>query len=168
MAITDSGVPTTDPHSMLKTLITDHLVSPDGVWTPVVNTGWLEFKRQKTYQISIMASYGESEDSHFSGATTMPKTVSQFFVVTLYAPTRAKHWDLFQKFTDLMNTRALTCPDLTGQGVDGSDYHFVKMFRSDSVKAIELESPKKGMGGDAEGDCIGYQSHHNILIRWNE
>ena len=127
---------------MLKTLITDHLVSPDGVWTPVVNTGWLEFKRQKTYQISIMPSYGESEDSHFAGATTMPKTVSQFFVVT--------------------------SPDLTGQGVDGSDYHFVKMFRSDSVKAIELESPKKGMGGDAEGDCIGYQSHHNILIRWNE
>ena len=54
MAIADTVVPTTDPHTMLSTLITDHMDSPDGSWTVVVNTGWLNFKQQKTFQLSLI------------------------------------------------------------------------------------------------------------------
>ena len=169
MAITDTGVPSTDPHTFLKTLIEDHMVSPDGTWSPLVNTGWLEFKRQKTFQIAIMPSYGMSDPIHLTEGSTLNKRATQFMLVTLYADTRAKHWQLYQKFVDLMNTRSLTTPDLTGStGADGSDYHFVRMMRSENTKAVEIESPKKGMGGDKEGDCIGYQSQHTLAIRWNE
>ena len=54
MSISSTGIPATDPHTMLSSLITTNMTSPDGVWTPIVNSGWLEFKRQKTYQISII------------------------------------------------------------------------------------------------------------------
>ena len=169
MAIADTGVPTTDPHTMLSTLITDHMDSPDGSWTVVVNTGWLNFKQQKTFQISIMPGYGMAEDTHLAGdSDTMPRRGTQFMIVTLYADTRAKHWKLYRVFTALMNKGSLTRPDLTGEGVDGTPYHFIKIIRSEETKAVDMMSPKKGMGGDAEGDCIGYQSQHTVMVRWNE
>jgi len=169
MAITDTGVPSTDPHTLIKNLIESNMVSPDGIWTPLVNTGWLEFKRQKTFQISIMPSYGMSFPVHLTEGATLNTDATQFMLVTLYADTRAKHWQLYRKFIDLMHTRSLTTPDLTGStGVNGTDYHFIKIMRSEETKAVEIESPKKGMGGDKEGDCIGYQSQHTLAIRWQE
>ena len=87
MAITDTGVPSTDPHTLIKNLIESNMVSPDGTWTPLVNTGWLEFKRQKTFQISIMPSYGMSFPVHLTEGATLNTDATQFMLVTLYADT---------------------------------------------------------------------------------
>ncbi len=83
MAITDSGVPATNPHAMLSTLLTANMATLDG-WTPVVNAKWLEFKKQKTYQIAITGVYQETEQANLTGGTStaMPTIASAIYQIT--------------------------------------------------------------------------------------
>ena len=86
MAITDRGLPEIDPHTMLKNLIETNMDSPDGVWNPVVNQEWLEFKLQKTYQICITPVYQETEMVELNGLssqTQIKKTSILYMKITL-------------------------------------------------------------------------------------
>ena len=62
MAITDAGVPGTDAWQTLKDVIVANMESPDGVWTPSVNDGWLEMKKQKIqYEPTRIKFYGNTQ-----------------------------------------------------------------------------------------------------------
>ncbi len=164
MAITDTGVPTTDPHTMLSNLLTNNMTSPGDGWTPVVNAKWLDFKKQKTYQIAITGIYQETEPAHLSGGnlSTMPTTASAVYQITLFHPNRAKHWALFRKVMDVLNNETLTSP---AAGIN--DYHWVRVVNASETRAIELKEDTAGIDQPAN-DTTGYQSFIEVKIRWNE
>ena len=87
-----------DPHTLLTGLIEDNTPSVGG-WTVVVNDGWLEAKKQKTYQIAITQEYGEIRTANLGGSQSdsdaVPRVVSQFFLITLFHPTRVGVWTLW-------------------------------------------------------------------------
>ena len=89
MAITDPGVPVADPHATISTLLTTNMVSPDGTWTPVVNNGWLEYKKQKTFQIVIYPVYEDTTEIHLTGgnSTTEPRISTAYYSILLYGCT---------------------------------------------------------------------------------
>ena len=169
MAITDPGVPALDPWEVLKTFIESNMASPDGVWTPVVNEGWLKHKLQKQFQICIKPLIQQNEEMQLNGSTTdTPIMGTVFMVVTLYAPTRAKRWELYRAFKAPFNNGTLTAPVSAGQytGVGGSDYHFLRIERSEETKALRWADDECGPG--ETGDCTGYRSDITIQLRWNE
>ena len=173
MAITDPGVPATDPHTAVSNLITSDMASPDGVWTPVVNNEWLEHKKQKQYQIVIQPSYGYLEQAQMigSGEADQPKIAGQYLEVTLYAPNRANLWKLYRVFSDLMNDGSKTIPTVTTSsttGMNSTDYHWVRIVRSDEAKATNLEDPDCGPGKQNSAECLGFRAELTIELRWNE
>lgn len=161
MAITDTGVPDTDPHTMLSTLLTTNMASPGDDWTPAVNAKWLEFKKQKTFQIAITAVSEETEPANLTGGTSTAKpTISTaIYQITLFHPNRTKHWDLFQKVMLVLNNETLTSPSA---GI--SDYHWVRVMNTGSITMGEdtagIDRP--------ENPITGYQSFINVQVRWNE
>jgi len=171
MSISDTGIPAIDPHTMLSSLITTNMTSPDGVWTPIVNSGWLEFKRQKTYQISIVPLYTDSDAFNLTGgaSSTQPRISTGYYTIVLYAPTRAKLWSLFQKLMLVLNDETLTSPQSGSgmSGVDGSDYHFVRVVRSEDAKTIEFKDSLCGIDID-KTDVTGYRAEITVSCRWNE
>ena len=83
LSLSGGQPPNTDPHTLLKGLIEDNTPAI-GDYTVAVNTGWLEPKLQKTYQIAITQEYGEVETAHLDdGTDAIPRIVSQFFLITL-------------------------------------------------------------------------------------
>lgn len=162
MAITDRGVPTTDPHSVLKTLIEANMVSPDGIWNPVVNPEWLISKKQKTFQIAIQPIYGESDMATFGLGVDVAMTSQQFMSITLFAPDRTGVWAMFVKLKDLLNNGTLTSP---AAGI--SDYHYIIIRRTDSTKPVMLFDPNCGPAGGND-NCIGYRIDVSVEIRWEE
>lgn len=171
MSISDTGIPAIDPHTMLSSLITTNMTSPDGVWTPIVNSGWLEFKRQKTYQISIVPLYTDSDAFNLTGgaSSTQPRISTGYYTIVLYAPTRAKLWSLFQKLMLVLNNETLTSPQSGSgmSGVGGSDYHFVRVVRSEDAKTIEFKDSLCGIDID-KTDVTGYRAEITVSCRWNE
>lgn len=161
MTITDSGVPATDPHTALKTVIEANMLFPDAT-SATVNGGWLESKRQKTYQIAIQHVYGESDIANFGTASSIPVTSRAFLSVTLFAPTRAGCWTMFGSFKELLNTRSISQP---AAGL--SDYHYLVIRRSDTTKPFTILEPNCGPGQSDE-NCIGYRCDVTVEIRWEE
>jgi hypothetical protein len=164
MAITDTGLPAIDPHTMLSTLLTANMASPGDNWTPVVNAKWLEFKKQKTYQIAITGLYQETETANLTGgtATAMPTISTAVYQITLYHPNRAKHWNLFRKIMLVLNNETLTSP---AAGI--SDYHWVRILGTTDGRGIDLNEDMAGIDRPANA-TTGYQSEIEVKIRWNE
>jgi hypothetical protein len=155
--------PLVSPFDLLKGLIEDNTEVVNG-WTPIVNDGWLEAKKQKTYQMAIVQEYGEVITAHLDdGTDAIPKVVSQFHILTLFHPTRVGVWTLYRALTKVLNDRSLTT-----NGVNGNtDYHWCRLARSDETKAIN--SVDKVHGADRkDGDCLGYRMDITIELRWNE
>ena len=169
MTILNPGVPTLDPWDVLKTFIETNTASPDGVWTVVVNEGWLKHKLQKQFQICIQPLIQQNMEMQLNGATTNnPMMGTIFMAVTLYAPTRAKRWDLYRAFKARFDNGLLTAPQAGGTyaGVGGSDYHFIRIDRSEETKALRWADDECGPG--ETGDCTGYRTDITIQMRWNE
>jgi hypothetical protein len=160
MTITDSGVPSTDPVTALSSVIEANMTFPNGS-SATVNTGWLESKKQKTYQIAIQHLYGESDQANMSN-TTIAMTSRVFLSVTLFAPTRADCWTMFGSFKDMLNTRATSQP-----AAGFSDYHYMVIRRSDLSKPFQILEPNCGPGQSDE-NCIGYRSDVTVELRWEE
>ena len=165
MAITDAGVPATSPHTMLSNLLTNNMASPDGVWTPSVNTGWLEFKKQNTYQIVITPVMADTQPANLTGGTTTaePKISDAWFDVTLFAPTRQKCWDLYRKTMLVLNNETLTSPSA---GIN--DYHWVRVVGGTQAgPALEFEDKSVGIDKD-DSDIVHYRARVLVQVRWNE
>lgn len=157
--------PLVDPHTLLKGLIEDNMASPDGVWTPTVNDGWLKVKKQKTFQISIVGGYADITTANLipvGGA--IPTIMEQFFYVTLYAPTRSAIWSLYRAFATVMNTASLTTFGVNGN----TDYRFAKITRSDDAKAVKSLDKECGFDDPPKGDQMGYRMDISVLVRWDE
>ena len=173
MAIADTGVPATDPHTVIAELITDNMDSPDGSWTPSVNTTWLEYKKQKTYQICVTPLYSDSEKFTLTGGNdaTEPRIASAFYLITLYASSRTNLWSLYKKLMLVLNNETLTVPQGGGTytGVESSDYHFVRVMRSEQTKTITLKDPATGPQTPKDkAVCNGFMAQVTVQIRWNE
>ena len=172
MAITDPGIPATDPHTMLTSLLTANMASPDGTWVPSVNAEWLEFKKQKTYQIAIQPLYSTSTEFNLTGgnSTAEPRITTAFYAITLFAPTRSKAWTLYQKAMLVLNNQTLTSPQDGGtySGVADTDYHFVRVIRSEEAKAVRISDPECGPGKKNDSECLGYRVEITVSCRWNE
>jgi len=155
--------PYIDPHTLLTGLIEDNTPVTNG-WTVVVNTEWLEAKKQKTYQIAITQEYGEVITAHLDdGTDSIPKVVSQFFMLTLFHPTRTGVWTLYRNITKVLNDRSLTT-----NGVNGNtDYRWCRLARSDETKAINSVDRSHGFDRN-QGDCMGFRMDLTIELRWNE
>ena len=169
MTILDPGVPATDPWAVIKTFIETNMTSPDGVWAVAVNNDWLLSKKQKTYQICLVPIYAITGEMQLNGSiANNPTTGTLYFQVTLYAPTRAKRWLLYSKFKEMMDDQDLTAPLGVGgyTGVGGSDYHFIRIDRSEESKALRWIDDSCGPG--EKGDCLGYRTEISLQIRWNE
>tara|TARA_R110000850_G_scaffold83311_4_gene178856 strand:+ start:574 stop:1017 length:444 start_codon:yes stop_codon:yes gene_type:complete len=147
------------------------MTSPDGIWTPIVNSGWLEFKRQKTFQISIIPLYTDSEAFNLTGgsSTTQPRIVTGYYSVVLFAPTRAKIWSLFSKLMLVLNNETLTSPQSTSgvSGVGGTAYHFVRIVAAEGSKTIEFKDTLCGIDID-KTEVTGYRAELTVSCRWNE
>lgn len=161
MTITDAGVPATDPHTALKTVIEANMSFPNGS-PATVNSSWLESKKQKTFQIAIQHIYGESDVANFGSPTALAITSRVFLSVTLFAPTRTGCWAMFGAFKDLLNTKSISQPP-TGF----SDYHYMLIRRSDTSKPFTILEPNCGPGQSDE-NCIGYRSDVTVELRWEE
>ncbi len=164
LAITDIGIPTTSPHTMLSNLLTNNMASPDGVWTPVVNPRWLEFKKQKTYQIAILPLSTTTEIATLTGntVTAMPNIVTGYYAITLYAPSRDKIWLLYQKVMLVLNNTTLTSPSA---GVN--DYHWIRVSSLGGANAIVKQDTATGIDKD-ESEVVNYQMEITVAVRWNE
>ena len=162
MTITDRGVPTTDPHSTLKTLIEANMTSPDGVWNPVVNPEWLLAKKQKTFQICIQPIYGESEMANLGLGTQIAMTSRSFMNITLFAPSRTGGWSMLVKMKEVLNNGTLSAPTA---GIN--DYHYIIIRRTDSTKPIAMFDPECGPQGSND-NCIGYRIDLSVELRWEE
>jgi len=164
VAITDTGVPVTDPHAMLTTLLEDNMTSPDGTWDPTVNTGWLEFKKQKAYQICVTSIYSENEAINLTGGNseTRPAISTAYYQITLYHHTRTGHWGLFRKTMEVLNNQTLTIPT---DGID--DYHWVRVLNATEGRSILLHEATSGIDRE-KNDFTGFQSEITVQIRWNE
>ena len=162
--------PAVDPHTLLKGLIETNMVSPDGVWTPVVNSGWLQVKKQKTFQISIASGYGDIRVANLiptTGATAgqIPTVMEQFYMVTLYHNTRTGVWSLYRNFASLMNTANLT----VFNGVNGNtDYRYARILRSDDTKAMKGLDKECGFDDPPKGDEMGYRVDVTVAVCWHE
>mgnify|MGYP003114759830 FL=1 len=171
MSIANTGVPSTDPHTMLSSLLTTNMTSPDGVWTPIVNSGWLEYKRQKTYQISIVPLYTESQAMHLTGgsSTTQANIVTGYYDIILFSDSRTKLWSLFQKVMLVLNNQTLTSPQSGSgmTGVGGTGYHFVRVIRSEEGKTIEFKDKDCGIDNE-KSEITGYRAEITVSCRWNE
>tara|TARA_R110002167_G_scaffold51627_7_gene149283 strand:+ start:5965 stop:6408 length:444 start_codon:yes stop_codon:yes gene_type:complete len=147
------------------------MTSPDGVWTPAVNTGWLEFKRQKTYQISIVPLYNDSDQINLTGgsSTAQPNISTGYYSIVLYADTRVKLWSLFSKTLLVLNNETLTSPQSGSgmTGVGGSAYHFVRVHRSEEGKTIQFKEHDCGMDNE-KSKVTGFRSEITVSCRWNE
>lgn len=166
MAITDTGVPATDPHTMLSNLLTNNMASPGDGWTPVVNAKWFEHKKQKTYQIAITAIAEDTETAHLTGGhtTTQPKISTALYQISLYHQDRAKHWALFRKVMLVLNNETLTSPQNSGGLVGVNDYHWIRVGEVSPISMVEDTS-----GIDRPDQVTtGYQSTIDVRIRWNE
>lgn len=161
MTITDSGVPATDPHTAVKTVIEANMTFPNGS-SATVNTGWLESKKQKTYQIALQHIYGESDIANFGTPSSIPMTSRAFISVTLFAPTRTDCWTMFGAFKEMLNTRSISQP-----AAGFSDYHYMVIRRSDTTKPITILEPNCGPGQSDE-NCIGYRADLTVEVRWEE
>ena len=154
--------PLVDPHTLVKGLIEDNTPAV-GTWTPVVNDGWLESKLQKTYQISIYSEYAETRTSHLTSTDAIPRTISQFLVIALFAPTRTGVWTLYRAMTTVLNDASLTTSGVNGN----TDYKWCRLARSEEAKA--LNTIDKVCGPDAPNDsCIGYRMDLSLELRWEE
>lgn len=155
--------PAVEPFVLLKGLIEDNTPVTNG-WTPIVNTEWLEAKLQKTYQIAITQEYGETNTAHLDdGTNQIPKIVSQFFMVTLFHPTRTGVWTLYRNITKVFNDRSLTT-----NGVNGNtDYRWCRLARSDETKAINSVDRSHGFDRN-QGDCMGFRMDLTLELRWHE
>ena len=170
MAVTDAGTPAQDGWTVIRDLIENNMESPDGVYTPVVNDGWLQPKKQKTYQICIMPIIGRTEEFTMDGASpTVAKITDLFFSVTLYGGTRAQRWSLYQKYTKLMADQTVCVPmDSTGYtGVGGSDWHFAVIERSEQTTDIRFIDDVCGPGL-ASDMWQGYRAELTVMLRCNE
>lgn len=147
---------------MLSTLIEANLESPDGSWTPVVESNWLQSKKQKTFQIAIQPLYGESDMATFGTGTTMAYTSRQYMVITLFAPTRTEVWTLFEKMKALLNNGSLVLAE-----AEIGDYHQVVIRRTDTTKPLTISDPNCGPGKTDER-CVGYMIDITVECRWEE
>jgi len=162
MAITDTGVPAIDPHTMLSNLLTNNMASPGDGWTPVVNQKWFEHQKQKTYQIAITAIAEDTETAHMTGGNTtaQPKTSTALYQISLYHLDRAKHWALFRKVMLVLNNETLTSP---AAGVN--DYHWIRV--GEVQQAVSMLEDTSGIDRPDQV-TTGYQSTIDVRIRWNE
>jgi hypothetical protein len=173
MAITDTGVPTNSPHHVIKQLIQNNLVAPPASgWTPVVNNDWFQYKKAKTYQIAIAPLYSETEAIVLTGglSSARPSISTGYYHIALMHPDRESAHALFKNLMALLNKENLTSPQNNGQytGVGGSDYHFLRVVKSNEGQMIVLEAPDCGPGGSGDDKCVGYQYSVTVMIRWNE
>ncbi len=170
MALTDRGLPTVDPHTTIKNLIETNMDSPDGVWNPVVNQEWLEFKKQKTYQICITPVYGETTESELNGIggqTQIKRTNLLYMKITLFAPTRIKLWGLATKFMLVMNNGTLCYPTAGIETATGNGYQYIRIARSDETKAVKGYEPDCGPEGSSD-KCVGFRNDYTVEMRFEE
>ncbi len=163
LSVSGGQAPNTDPHTLIKGLIEDNTPAI-GSYTVVVNTGWLESKKQKTYQLAITQEYGEVATAHLDdGTDSIGRVVSQFFLLTLFHPTRTGVWTLYRAITKVLNDRSLTTNGVNGD----TEYRWIRIARSDEAKAIN--SVDKQCSFDrSDGDCLGYRMDVSLELRWNE
>ena len=173
MAITDTGVPSNSPHYAIKQLIQNNLTSPPASgWTPVVNNDWFEYKKAKTYQIAVAPLYSETQGAQLTGGNSAarPSISTAYYNVALMHPDRESAHALFKNLMALFNNETKTSPQNNGQytGVEGTDYHFLRVVKSNEGQMIALEAPDCGPGGSSDDKCTGYQYDVTVMIRWNE
>lgn len=154
--------PTTDPHTLIKGLIEDNMATI-GSWTPLVNSGWLEVKLQKTYQISIVASYGYIETANMTSDASQPRVVGEHFILTLFHPTRAGVWSLYRELAKVLNDTSLTTNGVNGD----TEYQYIKIARSEETKATDTIDKVCGMDRK-DGDCLGYRKDVTLLLVYHE
>ena len=168
MAIADRGLPSIDPHTAIKNLIESNMASPDGAWTPVVNDGWLTYKKQKTYQICIQPLIGFTDEANLdTGLTQVARTSEYYFRITLFAPSRGALWGMMAKFLLVMNNGTLTAPSGGLEAGGNNAYQYARITRSDETKPVRMEEPDCGPSGSTE-NCIGYRADYTIQLRWGE
>jgi hypothetical protein len=172
MVISNAGVPATDAWQVLKDLIVNNMASPDGVWSPVVNDGWLEFKRQKQFQIVLSPIIGSSEHIQLDNpSVTSAQRTTLYVMVTLFSPTRTGRWQMWEKFKELLNNQTLCAPTdaSTGMaGVESTAWHFVKLERSEQSVDIRFLDDVCGPGKPEAGNCEGYRAEVSVMVRCNE
>jgi len=147
--------------------------SPDGIWTPSVNSGWFNYQQQKTYQICITPLYAESEPSVLDGGAgnVAARIASAFFVIHLYAPSRTTAWGFYRKMIKMLNDNSITSPQNAGglTGVASTEYHWVRVVRAEEVKQIDFFDPEYGPTKDKDPlSAGGYRQDITVEIRWNE
>lgn len=156
------AVPSADPRSVIVGLFDDNMATVDGDDVSV-NSGWLEPKRQKKVQLALSPSYSEVETPHMDSESSVPRVVETFFILHLFAPTRALLWDLYTAVADVLNTRSLV-----QNGVNSNtDYRFVQIARSDVSKAMETMDKECEMPNES-GGCIGYRRDITLVLVHHE
>ena len=156
------AVPTNDPRSVIVGLFDDNMATVDGDDISV-NSGWLEPKRQKKAQLALSPSYSEVETAHMDVTTGVQRVVETFFILHLFAPTRALLWELYTAVANVLNTRSLV-----NDGVNSdTDYRFVQIARSDVTKAMETMDKECEMP-NTSGGCIGYRRDITLVLVHHE
>lgn len=158
------AVPTNEPRSVIVGLIESNMASL-GSWTPTVNDGWFVPKNQKTYQISISPGYSEVMTPHMDDAASVPRVVHTFFIIHLFAPSRANLWSLYTATANVLNTRSL----VQGGVNSDTDYRYIKIARSDETKAMETFDKECDMPpGSGDNGCLGYRRDLTVCLVHHE
>lgn len=168
MSLNQTGLPSISPYDTIKNLIETNMTSPDGTWTPIINAGWLEYKKQKTYQICVQPMIGYTEEANLdTSSPTVARTSLWFGRVTLFAPSRDSLWGMMSKFLLVMNNGGLTSPSSGLEAAGNNAYQYIRITRSDESKPVRFEEPDCGPDG-GKGDCVGYRTDYTVQLRWGE
>lgn len=159
----------TDPFEVVKNVLETNMDSPDGVWTPSVNEGWLEHKHMKSYQIALQPRMMFDEAVHLTGdGAARAVATTQYMDITLYAPTRAKRWNLYRSVKAVLNDGSVCVGDgSAGSGPDNSDVHWVVLSGIPGGGEARWLDDECGPFADADS-CKGWRVVLTVAIRWNE
>lgn len=159
------AVLSSEPHSVLKDLLENNAASPDGSWVVSVNDGWLEHKKMKNFQIALQQLLHLDDAAKLESSA---RTSRAYFDIVLYAPTRAKRWQLYQSVKAVLNNTTLTTPTNAGgyAGVESSGVQqiIIAGFGGVDIRWFDEEC---GPYSD-ESDCKGYRVHISVIMRWQE
>jgi len=172
MAITDTGVPTNSVWYAIKQFLLNNLVSPSpGTWTVSVNNDWLQYKKGKTYQVCIVPVYSETSAESLTGgaSSTSGKISTAYYQITLTHPDRESAHDLFRNTVAILNNETLSSPQTGGAltGVEGTDYHWIRLTKAAAGQMVTLMAPECGPDGKHD-ECNGFRYDLSVAVRWNE
>ena len=145
------------------------MTSPDGVWTPKVNDGWLEHKNMRTFQIALQPRLMFEEQSHLTGdGAQRAVATTQYMDITLYSPTRAGRWNLYRRVKEVLNDGSKCIGDgSAGNGPDNTNIHWVVLSGIPGGGEARWLDDECGPFADSDS-CKGWRVILTVAIRWNE